>query len=66
MALCIKENTVLEDLPLETYQGYSDLFGADLYEAIDLVNCVETRISIGGPAAASVQMQIDSVKEQLS
>ena len=66
VALCIKENTVLEDLPLETYQGYSDLFGEDLYEAIDLVNCVETRISIGGPAAASVQMQIDYVKEQLS
>jgi len=66
VALCIRENTVLEDLPLETYQGFSDLFSADLYEAIDLVNCVETRISIGGPAAASVQMQIDYVKEQLS
>ncbi|MBR3973967.1 MAG: argininosuccinate lyase [Oscillospiraceae bacterium] len=66
VALCIKKSTVLEDLPLETYQGFSDLFTADVYEAIDLVNCVETRISIGGPAAASVQMQIDYVKEQLS
>ena len=66
VALCIQQNTVLEDLPLETYQGFSDLFDADVYAAIDLVNCVETRISIGGPAAASVQMQIDYVKEQLS
>ena len=66
VALCIQNNTVLEELPLETYQAYSELFDEDLYEAIDLVKCVQTRISVGGPAEASVQMQIDYVKEQLS
>ena len=65
VAQCIRENTVLEELPLDAYKAYSDLFDTDLYEAIDLVTCVETRISEGGPAAASVEKQIASVKEVL-
>ena len=65
VALCIRENTVLEELPLETYMSYSDLFDADLYEHIDLVTCVEKRISEGGTSTASVQAQIDWVKTQI-
>ena len=65
VAQCIRENTVLEELPLGAYKAYSDLFDNDLYEAIDLVTCVETRISEGGPAAASVEKQIAYVKEVL-
>ena len=65
VALCIQQNTVLEELPLDAYKAYSDLFDHDLYGAIDLVTCVETRISEGGPAAASVEKQIAYVKEVL-
>ena len=65
VAQCIRENTVLEELPLGAYKAHSDLFDNDLYEAIDLVTCVETRISEGGPAAASVEKQIAYVKEVL-
>ena len=66
VALCISGNTVLEDLPLETYQNYSELFDADLYEAIDLVTCVEKRISKGGPSKASVEEQIGYVRKMLA
>ena len=66
VAYCIRNNTVLEELPLETYQKSGELFEKDLYEAIDLDKCVQTRSSVGGPAEASVQMQINYVKEQLS
>ena len=62
VAQCIRENTVLEKLPLETYKTYSDLFEDDLYEAIDLVTCTQKRTSEGGPSEASVQAQIDYVK----
>ena len=58
VAQCIRENTVLEELPLETYLTYSDLFAEDLYESIDLVTCVEKRISEGGTSTASVKKQI--------
>ena len=65
VALCIRENTVLEKLDLATYQQYSELFGEDLYQAIDLVACVEKRTSVGGPCETSVQAQIDYVKERI-
>ena len=65
VALCIQNNTVLEELPLETYVSYSNLFDADLYENIDLVTCVEKRVSEGGTSTASVLNQIAWVKTQI-
>ena len=66
VALCIQQGTVLEELPLEVYLGYSDLFGEDLYQAIDLEKCVEKRISQGGTSVSSVEEQINYVKESLN
>ena len=62
VALCIQENTVLDELPLETYQKYSDLFEADLYEAIALETCVAKRTSQGGTSVESVEQQIAFVQ----
>ncbi len=62
---CAAENKTLEELPVETYKEYSDLFDSDLYEAIDLVNCVRTRISAGGTGSDSVEAQIAFVKSLL-
>jgi len=66
VALCIAQNTVLEELPLETYKQYSDLFDEDVYGEIDLVTCVEKRISEGGTSISSVQAQIAYVKNMLN
>lgn len=63
---CIEKNTVLEDFPLAGYQKYSDLFEKDVYEAVDLKNCLLKRTSVGGPTPASVEKQIQDVKEHLS
>ena len=65
VAQCIRENTVLEELPLDRYRALSELFDEDLYEAIDLKTCVEKRISEGGTSVASVKAQIDYVNEVL-
>ena len=65
VAHCIRENTVLEELPLDIYKSYSDLFAEDLYPAIDLMTCVEKRISQGGTSIASVEAQITYVRENL-
>ena len=65
VALCIQNNTVLEELPLNTYHEYSELFKEDLYDHIDLVTCVEKRISEGGTSTASVKAQIAWVKAQM-
>ena len=58
VADCIAAGKVLEELTLAEFQGYSPLFGQDVYQAIDLVNCCEGRTSYGGPSAASVKAQI--------
>ena len=66
VARCIREDKVLEDLSLDVYKSYSELFDTDLYDAIDLMACVEKRISVGGTSVASVEQQIAYVKEKLS
>ena len=66
VAQCIREGLVLETLPLAEYQKYSELFTEDLYKDIDLLTCVEKRISEGGTSVSSVEAQIAYVKENLS
>ncbi len=65
VAHCIREGTVLEELPLEAYRQYSDLFEEDLYADIDLMTCVEKRSSLGGTSLASVEAQIQFVNEEM-
>ena len=65
VALCIEKNKVLEDLPLDTYKEFSELFEQDLYNEINLTTCVEKRISEGGTSFVSVQKQIDYARESL-
>lgn len=66
VAKCTAENQVLETLPLEVYKCFSPLFEQDLYDSIDLKNCVEKRISQGGTSLRSVETQINWVKEQIA
>ena len=66
VAQCIREGLVLETLPLAEYQKHSELFAEDLYNDIDLLTCVEKRISEGGTSVSSVEVQIAYVKENLA
>ena len=62
VAYCIKNNTVLEDVPLEVYRSFSELIGDDVYGDIALTTCVEKRISEGGTSVSSVEKQNEYVK----
>ena len=66
VAHCIRENTVLEELSLDTYKTFHELFDLDLYDAISLRTCVEKRISEGGTCRASVEAQIRFVKDNIN
>ncbi len=66
VARCISEGKVLEEQPLAVFREYSDLFENDLYEDIELLHCMEKRSSLGGTSVASVEMQLQYVKEQLA
>ena len=66
VAKCIETGNVLETLPIETYKEFSDKFDKDIYDAVDLDNCVNRRISVGGTSVTSVQKQIAFVKSKLN
>jgi len=52
---CIKNGATLDEISLDEYKKFSPLFEQDIYEAIDLKNCVEKRTVIGGPASSAVK-----------
>lgn len=58
VAYCIRTGHILEDLPLSDYQTFGKMIGSDVYEAVDLANCVSRRTSQGGTSAESVGKQI--------
>lgn len=60
---CIKEDKAIEDLSLEELQKFSPIFKEDIYNAIDLLTCVEERKVFGGPSTESVKIQIDALKK---
>lgn len=62
---CIEEDLTLEELPLETYQSFHELFEQDIYSVIDLSTCVNKRDIEGGPAPSAVKKQLAVLKEQL-
>jgi len=65
VAKCIQEGCVLEELKLGTYREFSELFEEDLYNEIDLLTCVQKRISQGGTCLSSVEQQLQYVQEKL-
>ena len=62
VAYCIEKNTVLEDMDIAEYQSFHALFENDVFEAISLRRCVESRISAGGTTQASAQEQIKYIE----
>ena len=62
VAYCIANNKVLEDMDIAEYQSFHTLFETDVYEAISLRRCVESRISAGGTNLASTEEQIKYVE----
>ena len=65
VAECIKKGKVLENLSIEEYKGFSELIDGDVYDAVDLQNCVERRISEGGTSISSVEKQIQYAVEKI-
>ena len=65
VAECISRKLVLETYPLEDYKKYSDLIEDDVYNEISLETCVEKRISLGGTGLASVENQMDYIKNNI-
>lgn len=64
VAICIKKDCTLEELPIGDYKDKSDIFDDGIFDAINLENCVAQRNIAGGPAPESVNAHIERVREQ--
>lgn len=62
---CIASGQTLETLPLSDYRKLSELFAEDVFAAVDLDNCVRSRISEGGTAPESVAAQIQQIRKMV-
>ncbi len=65
VASCIAQGLTLETLPLAQYQAACDLFGDDVYDAINLDRCVNKRTVKGAPAPQCVLAEVAALEAQI-
>ncbi len=52
----------MDTLPLKDFRSVSNVFDADVYQALELKTCVNGRKVYGGPAKEAVEKQIASIE----
>ena len=62
VAACTAQGKTLEELTLDELKAVSGLFDQDVYEAINLENCMALRASYGGPAVSETTRQIEAIE----
>lgn len=62
---CIRENIAIDEINLEKFKDFSPIFEEDIYNAIDLINCVEERKVFGGPSSSCVKIQLDALENSI-
>lgn len=62
---CVKHQISLDEMPLEEYQKISPVFEHDIYEAISMKTCVETRNTIGAPGTEAMTKVLEIQKKYL-
>ena len=63
VAWCIENGKTLEDMTLEEYKAFSEVFDESLYEDISLAACVAKRTSLGGASPVNIAAQIQYLKQ---
>ena len=66
VAKCIQMDTVLEELDINEYKKVCDLFDDDIYNAVNLINCLNGRKVAGGPAPEQVKNQLEVISKILT
>ena len=62
VASCTAQGKTLEDLTMEELKAVSELFDEDVYDALNLENCMALRASYGGPAISETTRQIEAIE----
>lgn len=59
---CINNGKALDELTMDEFKSFSEAFDEDIYEAIDVVNCIRAKKSEGSTSFESVKKQIENLK----
>ena len=62
---CIDKGCAIDDLKVEEFKKFSELFDEDIYEAISLDTCVRKRLTIGAPGPDTMRKVIEINDEYL-
>lgn len=65
VAYCAENDKGLGGLTIEEYKRFNKKFDKDIYEAIDILNCVKKRNIPGGPSPEAVEKQIADMTEYI-
>jgi argininosuccinate lyase len=61
----IEQGKQLEEIALEEYQGFSDLFGDDLYAALSIESSLGSKSAIGGTSAERVRHALLNARSEI-
>ena len=61
--IAIDKKCRLEDLSIDEFKSCSELFEDDIYQKIAIKECVNTRMTIGGPSEKAVSAQIEELRK---
>ena len=62
---CLDKKKAIDDLSMDEFKRFSDVFDDDIYDAISLETCVNNRNTYGAPGAESMQKAIMRYEEYL-
>ncbi len=63
---CLDKNIAIDDMSLEELKAISLVFEEDIYDAISMETCVNTRLTIGAPSKKAMEDAIRKEEEYLS
>ena len=63
---CIDKNIAIDDMSLEELKAICPVFEEDVYEAISMETCVNTRLTIGAPSKTAMEQVILLEEEWLN
>lgn len=63
---CIDKNIAIDDMSLEELQAISPVFQEDIYDAISMETCVNTRLTIGAPSKKAMEQVIALEEDYLA
>lgn len=63
---CLEKDIALDDMKLEEFQAISPVFEEDIYDAIQMENCINRRVTLGAPGKEAMEQVISIYEEYLA